>query len=432
MARKCTGIQILLIVSAAMPLSTAFGANVTSSLSTSAFIPIPSVALDGKSVAVCSGKKAEFGHSYVSIAIERMSVNRNDSFLYTVFNRNRTSFGSATLTATYNSHPLSVTKVGAPVALNGQKNMVDLGVGWSILDRTPWVIRDATFGIKLGYSADSTVDSTVTAFNGITSTMPGYTLSSSLAVGFAVTKAADSLLFGPSRAIDLLRAERSLPLMADQLCDGYYVIFAANDKSGYSGYSSANVVWSEQAKDLSSNNAAISGLSYVVVSVRVADSFYPTPGDAFNDSSKPWASKYQDVLSSLSDLAWVGTPDEVTEKEKTIRTSLTNAHTLLTADMDLTLQEKEAIHKYAQDEALSVLKTVISRVKGGNQVTAATTTNALNSLMSMNSKIFTKSTTLLIGNLTQDPTTRLPKADDNLGKSLNAAATSLRTVILAE
>lgn len=431
MKRKFPGFRLCSLAALTLLSSTTFASAENQSLSTSAFIPIPSIAQDGKTIAACTGKKAGFGHSYVSIAIERMTVNRADSYLYTIFNPNRTTFGSATLSATYNSQSLSVTKIGSSIALNGKKPMVDLGVSWGMLDRIPWVIRNATFNIKLGYSADSAIDSTVNAFNGITSAIPDYTLSTSLATGFAVTKAADNLLFGPSRATDLLRAERSLPLMADQLCDGYYVVFAASNKAIYEKYSAPNIYWSEQAKDLSFNGIPISDASYVVVSVKVADSFYPAPEDAFNDSSKLWASKYQDVLSSLADLAWVGTIDEVIAKQKAVRTNLNDAHTLLTADMDLTMPEKDAIHKYAQDEALQALNVAMSRVKANKEVTVASTTGALSSIISMNSKIVPTATKALIANLVQNPT-NLPQASDGLGKNLSAAATSLRTVILSQ
>jgi hypothetical protein len=420
-------ITVTLLASAMLYVPLYSLAQETRALSTSRFVEISFKDGKGAIVKPCGGKKASFAQSYVSIGVEKLTVNKHDSLLQRIVSSDRRVFSAANLKANYKSQELSISKVGKPVSLSGADSSVDMGVEWGMVDRIPWVLQKASFEIKLGYAADSISDAIVSAFNGITSAIPGYTLSSSLATGFAITNAIDKLLFAPDRAIDLLRANRELPLLAGQLCEGFYATFSAENNSAYEKYYDGFVTWT--GSDLEYRGKPINDVSYAVISVKVSDRYYPVPSAAFNDTSRGWTGKYRDVLSSLLDLIWVSSVGEIADKEKTIRSSLLEALTLLGSDLDLTQQEKSEIHAYAQNEAINALKDVKGRLTADNKITKASTEAAIASALNRQSGLVSEASASNARRILADPASNLPPMSGDLGARLSSSIKNLESVI---
>lgn len=417
----------MLIVSMLFVGVQSISADESKALSTSRFVEISYKNNEGLTVHPCSGKKALFGQTYVSIAIDKLTLNKDDNIVQRMVNRERRVFPMANLKAEYKSQNLSISKVGKPVALYGSNSNVDMGIEWIMVDRIPWVVKNASFEIRLGYLANSTNEAIVEAFNGITTAIPEYTLSTSLITGFAITSAIDKLLFASDRSIDLLRANRDLPLLAGQLCEGYYAIFSAENNSAYEKYYDGSVLWT--GSDLQYKGKPINDVSYAVISVKVSDRYYPNTAAAFNDTSRPWTNKYRDVLTSLYDLIWVGEPDEVQDKEKSIRNNLIEARTLLNADLDLTQQEKKEIHEYAQNEAIVALNAVKTRLASNNKVTMASTQDAIQAALSNKSSLLDEMTVTNARKILANPTGNIPPISSDLGVKLNTSIKSLEKAI---
>ena len=410
-----------------MSISVSSYADEQKALSTSRFVEVSYKDNNGAVLRTCGGKKAAFGQSYVSIGVDKLTVNKSDGFIKRIVNSDRRVFSAVNLKANYKAQALSISKVGKPVSLSGADSSVDMGVEWGMLDRIPWVLKDANFEIKLGYAANSTSDAIVSAFNGITSAIPDYTISSSLATGFAITNAIDKLLFAPDRAVDLLRANRDLPLLAGQLCEGYYATFSAENNSAYEKYYDGSVIWT--GSDLEYKGKPINDVSYAVIGVKISDRYYPAPSAAFNDSSRGWTGKYRDVLSSLNDLTWASNPTEITEKEKNIRSSLLEAQTLLGSDLDLTQQEKQEIHVYAQNEAINALNIVKLRLTAANLVTKKSTEVAIESALNSKSILVSETSTSNARKIFSNPTSNIPTISKDLGKTLSTSIKNIESVI---
>ncbi len=389
-------------------------------LSTSGLIPVSYKNHDGIEIKTCNTKKAVFGSHYVTIRIDKLTVNKNDSFLYRVFNWDRHAFGAVSLKANYKTQQLSVSKVGRPIALSGSESSVDMSVDWQILDRVPWVLRNPTLDIKLGYAADSALKALTDAFTGITSAIPDYTISSSLATGFAITNAIDKLLFGPDRARDLLGAQLDIPLQAEKLCEGYYATFGAENKTSYEKYYDDRLVWS--GKDLQHGGTPIKDVSYGVVSFHIQDRFYPIREAALNDNDRSWSTKYREVITSLFDLTWIKTSGDITQMENRIRENLLAARTLLVTDLDLIQQEKLEIHRYALTKAQEALNTAKARVSPGGMVTKTSTERALMSAVNMANFVHPNSVNLA--------TQILKNPEENISDLPEEVATSLKNAFI--
>lgn len=407
-AKQFNTLIVLMFIAAA---GDAIAAPETNALATSGFIGLSYSDDQGKLVNTCSGKKASFAQNYVSIGIEQLTVNKSDNLITRIVNRNRSVFSAADITGTYNSQKISVSKVGKPVALSGAESIVDMGVQWGMLDRAPWVLKDAGFNIRLGYSADSTTDAIVQAFNGITAGIPAYSVSTSVSAGIAITQAVDKLLFAPDRTVDLLRAHRDLPLMAGQLCEGYYAVFSAENKITYQKYQNGSVAWTGNI--LSHQNNPINDVTYAIISVKVSDRFYPNTEASFNDRTKAWASKYSDVISNLWQLGFTASEAETDSLEKQIQTSLNDARTLLMADQDLILNEKKEIHGYAMKEASDTLASVKKRFDSSKKITQASTESVVNLLANKISPLINPATQASAELILNDPVNNIPTIKDS-------------------
>lgn len=397
------------------------------SLSTSRFVEVSYKGPDGNMIQPCGAKKATYCQSYVSIGVTKLTVNKHGSWIGTIFNTNRCAFGEAKLTANYNSQTLSICKVGKPIVLRGSVSSVDLGVEWAMLDRVPWVLKNSSIEIRVGHTEDSTITALIDAFSSITSSIPEYKLSSSLAIGFAITSAVDKLLFEGDRTIDLLNAQRDLPLLAGRLCEGYYAIFAAENNSTYEKYYRGNVAWT--GNDLEFNGNPIDDVTYAVVAVDVSDRYYPSAKDSINDTTKLWSKKYREVLTSLFDLVWVSTIDEINEKETDIKINLIRALTLLDADVDLIQEEKQEIHEYVLQEARNKLEMLRKRIDNQNNVTTASTEEAIMSAINTNTNFVDSTSVNIASDILLNPKKNIPKFDKNLSINYNKALNSIGKVI---
>ncbi len=397
------------------------------SLSTSRFIGVSFFDSEGNEVKTCQGAKASFGNNYVSIGIDKFTVNKNDPLVKRIFNRDRRAFAVSNLSAKYQNQTLAVARVGKPVLIKGKNSSIDMGVEWGIIERVPWVLRDATLKVRLGYTADSTIDSMIDAFEGVTAAIPDYTISTSLATGMAITSAVDKLLFGPNRALDLLNAERDLPLFAGQLCDGHYAIFSAKNNDVYEKYYDSSLVWT--GNDLTSKGKPINDASYVVVGVRVSDRYYDDPSVSINDLSRPWASKYQEVQSSLFDLTWVSDKEQLDGAVSKIRAALLEARTLLSADINLIQQEKRSIHQHAVDDFKNRLEVASIRIEADGRVTKASTANALMTGLNSPEAPLGPVPTDFAVQLLQNPEVNLPNMSDKFSEEFRLAIGETRNVL---
>jgi hypothetical protein len=412
--------------------SLAFGIGIAhsdenKSLSTSGFIEVEYFNDTGAKVKTCSQKKAAFAQSYVSIGINKLTVNKDDSLLKRIFDSDRHAFGASNLKATYQGQPLSISRVGPPIILSGGDSSVDMGVEWGMLDRIPWVLKNANIEIKLGYAANSTTKAIIDAFSGITSTIPDYTISTSLATGFAITTAIDNLLFGSGRAIDLLHAERDLPLLAGQLCEGHYAIFSAENNLIYEKYYHGKVVWT--GKDLEFNDKPIDDVSYAVVGVKVSDRYYSNVKNSLNDNSRAWSGKYREVQTSLFDLIWVSNTNELDAKRKSIRSNLLAARTLLTADINLIQEEKQEIHLYVLSDFKNRLDIAENRINSKNKITKASTAAALLSGLNSESVVLDSVSATMAERILLDSDNNLPSIKSNLAPAYLNAISEIRNVI---
>jgi hypothetical protein len=396
-------------------------------LSTSGLVGISYKKFDGTVVKTCSEKKAVFSRSYVSIGVRKVTVNKSDSLIKRIFNKDRHAFVTASLNAKYNLQPLSISKVGHPILIKDRDSSVDMGVEWAMLENIPWLLKDASFNIKLGYSSDSVVKPLVEAFSGITSSIPDYTISTSLATGFAITNAVDTLLFGPGRALDLLRAQRDLPLLGSQLCEGFYAIFAAVNNEIYEKYYSGDVVWT--GNDLEYQGLPINDVCYVVVSVKVSDRYYAAASDAVDDHSRLWSSKYRDILTGLFQFSYVSTKDKIEEITKGIVKDLLDASILLNADINLIQNEKNEIHSYVNSEFQAKLDLAHIRITPKNEITQESTELAITSALNGHTRFVDPLRVQMAERIALNPDQNIPEFDPDLASSLQSAIKNLNTVI---
>ncbi|CCQ91203.1 exported hypothetical protein [Nitrospina gracilis 3/211] len=303
----------------------------------------------------CEGKKAQFGNSYVTLELIKMTVNKDDNLVKRILNSNRASFPVAKLNATYKEQNISISKVGSTKSIIGGESSLDMGVEWVLIDRLPWVLKAPKIEIKLGYTSDSTLEALAQSFSEITNNLPNYTVSSSIQVGLGVAQAIDKLLFGDGRSGDLLKIQKDLPLIANQLCEGYYAIFGAEKSNTYEKYyKKDDLVWT--GHDLQFKDKTIKDASFIILRIVVSDRYYMQPEFALNDTNKPWTRKYSDLITGLFELSYISTSEGLKEQRNKIRNSLLEAKILLNADLDLIFQEKLEIHSYALKEANKNLK----------------------------------------------------------------------------
>ncbi len=417
----------ILFMSSLLLVSGLVNAEDRKSLSTSSFIEVNYYSDENKITKTCSGKKAGFAQNYVSIGVNKLTVNKDDPLLKRIFNKDRHAFGVSNLKAEYQSQSISVSRVGNPVAIKGKNSSIDMGVEWGMLDRIPWVLKNASIEIKLGYAADSTTDSMIEAFSGVTAAIPDYTISTSLATGFAVTSAIDKLLFGSDRAINLLNADRNLPLFADRLCEGHYAIFSAENNSAYEKYYKGDVVWT--GNDLEYKGKPINDVSYAVVSVRVSDRYYDTVESSLNDDSRPWASKYRDVQTSFFDFFWVSDKEKLNELTRNIRNSLLEARTLLSSDPNLIQTEKHQIHQYIISDFKDKLNIASSRIDAKGKVTVSSTEKALTKAITASGVLFIPENTTLAERLLSNPSANIPNVEPGFDKAFKNAIKGTQSIL---
>ncbi len=397
------------------------------SLSTSGFIPVNYFDEGTTEVKTCDGLKAGFANSYVSIGLHKFTVNKKDSLLKRIFNSNRHAFAVSSLNANFQSQSLSVSRVGKPVLVKGKQSSVDLGVDWGVVERIPWVLKNANLEIKLGYAADSSVNSMIEAFSAVTTAIPDYTISTSLAAGFAVTSAIDNLLFSSGRAVDLLRSERDLPLLAGQLCEGYYAIFAAENNGTYEKYYKSDVVWT--GVDLEYKNKPIDDVSYVVVGVKVSPRFYDNVENSLNDTTRVWSSKYSDLKTSFFDLIWVSTKEELDDIQKRIRKDLLEARTLLSSDLNLIHNEKTEIHQFMINEFNSAIQVALVRITPTQEITRLSTANALTKGLNGNNVNWEQESINVAESILVNPELTLPTVSSSFSKEYKKTLSHLNSLI---
>ncbi|WP_350977096.1 hypothetical protein [Shewanella sp. AC34-MNA-CIBAN-0136] len=424
---KVTFIKYIPLIYTFLAVSNIAYATDRVSLSTSRFVEVDYYS-DGKSrIKTCSGKQASFAQNYVSISINKLTVNKNDSLIKRVFNKNRNAFGVSNLKGEYQSQPISISRVGHPVAIKGGNSSVDMGVEWGMLDRVPWVLKNASLEIKLGYAADSTTESLAEAFNSITAVIPDYTISTSMASGVAIASTIDKLLFGADRAIDLLNVHRDLPLLANRLCEGYYAIFAAENNDVYEKYYQGDVIW--MGNDLEYKGKPINDVSYAVISVRVSDQYYEAVESSINDNSRAWASKYRDTQTSFFDLLWVSDKNTLGELTRNIKNNLIEARALLSSDINLIQKEKISIHQFFIDDFNKKLEIANERLDKNGKVTALSTENALENAIINPNVTFLPENTRMAQILLSNPSANIPSVEAGFDKEFIKAIKGTQGVL---
>ena len=402
------------------------------SLSTSGLVETKFRSGDGVEGTTCgSGSRSvSQAQSYVSIGIQKMTVNKKDSWLKRLLSEDHHVFATAQLKGQYQNQPLAVSRVGKPFLLKGKKSSVDLGATWGLLEKVPWVLTKASLDLKIGYASTSRIKTFTDAFSSITSGIPDYTVSTSVTTGLAITNSVDRILFGSERAQNLLDSQRDLPLTAGTLCEGFYAVFASSKNDQYEKYYDLNTTWT--GNDLEYNGDPINDVSYVVLSVTISDRYYANPEDAVNDRRRAWSDKYNQVLSDLYKLAWVSTLEELKGLSNSIKTNLMDGLTLITADYDLVHQERGDIHSYVQDLALDQLAAAGTRINNGAVTQESTATAiALASNVAGKSRVDFLSSALLkeASLIAQKPELNLPQIDPGFGDRFKAEIGSIERVI---
>ncbi|MBW8016229.1 MAG: hypothetical protein FVQ82_08585 [Planctomycetes bacterium] len=394
-------------------------------LSTSPFVEVSYEKRDGYVLQSLDNRKTTLSGAYISVGIDKLTVNKKDSIIRLIVDKNRHAFAMVTLNANYNSQPLSISKISVPMLLKRPHSSLDMGVKWIMLYRIPWVLHNAKLKVRLAYTADSTATALINAFSGITSAIPDYTISTSLTAGLAITSTADKLLFDSDRAIDLLNAERDLPVLAgDQLREGYYAIFAAENNSLYQKYCEENgLVWT--GNNLEFNGQAINDVCYAVISIRVTDRYYASPGYAINDITRSWSGKYREALTYSFDLTYLLTSEDIDSTNRKITNNLIEAITLLGADLDIIQQEKYEIHKYVRDQIMEKLKSVKKRIDAEKKITKVSTATAIMSAINTNTQFVDKSSVSIAERLLKD----IPDFDKELAPNLKDAIADIESVI---
>lgn len=417
----------LLLALAVSATTSSLSAQDAQSLSTSPLIGVQHKDSTGQIINTSNGTPAIFSGSYVSIGIEKVTVNKSDSLIKQLFNGNRVAFPAANFRATYNALPLSISKMGGPVRIQGTKSSIDLGVQWGMVDRMPWIIDNANLDIRIGYTSDSTITELTKSFSSITSSIPDFTVSSSVAIGTAITKSIDDLVFKSERSYNLLRAERNFPMLAGKIREGYYAVFAASNRSLYEKYNQGNVIWT--GTDLRYNGNPINDASYVVVSFKVTNQFYESVSDAVSDISKPWSAKYRDVLDDCFDLVVISTGQELEKKRESLISGLTEARTLLAADLDLLQSERTKIHQYVLGDALSKIEIAKNRIDANGKVTIASNEAAITRAVNTASEHVETSSILAAKESLDEAKTKPVTASADFGKQLTDTINSVEAAI---
>jgi hypothetical protein len=267
--------------------------------------------------------------------------------------------------------------------ISGGSNSIDMGVTWEILDRLPWNIKDATLETRVSYSANSTIDATITALSSITSAIPTYSLTTSALTGFAIASSIDSLLFTQNRSVEILRFSHDLPLTASSLCEGFYATFSAKDNAIYEKYY-GKTSWN--GNDIEYEGKSINDASYAIFSIKVFDRYYPDKDAPFN-SEKNWAEKYSQSFIEASGLSYAISQDSIKEIEKNTVQLLNDAKVLLLGDADINSEEKIEIHNTAQRKIRDLIKSAQTRLTSVDSITLAGTTSAITSIINTPSDI---------------------------------------------
>jgi len=374
----------------------------------------------------CSGNKAIFSGSYVSMSVEKFTINKEDSLIRQIVDSDKHVFATVTLNADYKQNKTSIVKVSNPYSLNNMENNVDIATEWQLLDRIPWYLKNAELQIKLGYEAESSIDSVISSVNSIVSASPVFTLSTAAHFGMATASGFDKLLFQQDRTVTLLNSIRQFPLQSNKLCEGYYVVFSAENNT-YRKYDK-NVIW--DVNNLKYGNQPIDDASYAVINVRITDHYYNSTEDAFNDDNREWSKKYNEVHSKMVDLATVTDSNKLNDIESDIRNRLSEARTLLESDSDLMQKEKEDIHKYAKKRELDLIDDISKRLTPSNQVTEESTAKALSDILkSSNSNLLEDSFKDTAKAIVKNPDKNLPEFSSDLGKELNTSINNIEKVI---
>lgn len=348
-------------------------------LSTSNWIQIDHQDLNGNRIGRCSGDAAISTRSYVGIEATKFRVAKNDGWIKKLFNNNRRAFPVVSIEGSYLQSSLNITKVGGAKTLRKEMSNVDLGTTWNILNTSPWTLKDVSINVKIGYSADSSLDFVLKSFNEITSNIPNFTLNTAASIGTSIASTVDNLLFGSERITSLLSSEKDIPTLGNNsLCEGYIVIYAATDAVKYNKYEHGDVVWDESSQDLLFDGIDNHDISYVVLKINVEPRLYAETKDALNDTGKVWSQRYRAAQSSMQDLILSWDAIELENKSKEIQTKLIEAKTFLHADLSLIQEERLEIHRYVASDIklkLDALKTRFATTKNG--VTVDSTSKSL-------------------------------------------------------
>ncbi len=351
----------------------AYGAD-TQSLSTSEFFAVDTESR-GVVTSACSTQVNPFA-SYVSLEIGKYRVSKSDGFSYRLFNKNRRAFAAASFGGSIHGNDFRVSRVGTPHVLKKADSHVDLASSFLLMDKTVWSVRGARLDVRIGYSADSTFNEILEAYNSITATIPDYTVSSAVTIAASIASSLDRIVFGSDRVTDLLNSSDDISAFT-KLCEGAYVALAAKDASLYENYGPKNLVWDDGSKRLMHNGEELTKVSYAVLLVRVYDRMYEPIETALNETTKEWPKKFSDAQVALSRLSFTPTAKEIEVLSKTIVQLLDEGLTLLSADVRLVQEEKKEIYNFVRNDLEPKLAAIRTRVTEDNTVTLESTRESI-------------------------------------------------------
>lgn len=402
-------------------------AQAQTGLPTSAIQMVSYKDLSGKKIAPCTGNKAEKFNSYISIRAERIVIKKNDRAYRSIFDKKRKAFPSVKFTALHNGKTINISKISNPTSLDNRQALADLSGGWTVLDRIPYSFDSPTIDVRIGTTADSNINSSISMFNEVSSVIYEPTLSSAATAGVLISNAVDRYFFAEGRTMDALNSSFNLPQTSDgSICEGAYVVFAAIDSSHYQKYIDSDVIW--ENGNLKHNGNPITDVSYAVFIATISDTYYRRPQDSLNNSSAEWAEHFKKTYEKIYTI-YDPTENDLNNFKTEFREDFDIAFRSLTKDNNLLHREKQSILDHVTNNYNTQISVLMTKINNRNIIPK----NQFESIVKQDKEAGIKINETAESIITQleagENVERLPTATENLRPSITEAIKTARDTI---
>lgn len=246
-----------------------------------------------------SDQLAERNKSYVSLRVENIVIFR-DSRWNDIFRKKMHTFAAGGINASLANSEYKLEKVSPTYRVQRrQDTIVDIPTGWTLLDTVPWNISNGSVTVKVGFSDESLIKGIIDKFS-TTVGAENISLNAAWTSGVNIISFLDSVA-NTGDDVKFLSYSNDIPLGADALCAGRYVVFAAPESSKYRTYQEHQNHLLLENSVLKFKGRAIDNVSYVIFSVGVDNKKY-LPIDKYKDSGTIWAQKYAEARRLFSNL----------------------------------------------------------------------------------------------------------------------------------